>query len=540
MSTDNDNELILSDPWGIYFMQDDTQGSNYSINNFTQQTAGLTLNEQNAAVSLKNSCSWYEHEKLTGEILNQAAQRVAAETYKNICVYHPKQNHQPSQNGSNIRPDFMIAWSCDGVRRNTAVVDAKDYHRSVPKREYEKICRDMCETKATRGILVLGKHARISDSLRAIIDKDGKVDIIQMKNDQGNTIRDVTQSIGKLIDQNFVPDDKRWETYKPHVTSTKNPRERRQNPYGENSKYMCDSNYHHFNYPRKQDGTVDERYAANQDRNKYGDPDMRMVHTNKSRQTQEQHLNEDGSEDMRAKEHRERLVNETGHRLNVDGTLDKRCEENKIEAPINTSLGNDNNQTNGNIDMRLKDNREDLVDNQGHHLNIDASPDMRCVENKVITAPNISSNDSGDELLDNADMRLTENRENLVNDEDQHLNTDGSLDMRCKENQQEVNVSASDEGQLSMNPTVPDEISETNTAIPTKSDGTADMRYNASQDAVASGEISRDDVLNGGSGEIAESSSGMINSVESIGGDGSGDGPLKADGTPDMRFSANQ
>ena len=48
--------------------------------------------------------------------------------------------------------------------------------------------------------------------------------------------------------------------------------------------------------------------------------------------------------------------------------------------------------------------------------------------------------------------------------------------------------------------------------IPTKSDGTADMRFTASQDAVASGEISCDQVLSG-SGECstletAESSPG--------------------------------
>ncbi|CAF1527759.1 unnamed protein product, partial [Rotaria sp. Silwood1] len=76
------------------------------------------------------------------------------------------------------------------------------------------------------------------------------------------------------------------------------------------------------------------------------------------------------------------------------------------------------------------------------------------------------------------------------------------------------------------------------TDIPTKSDGTADMRYTASQNAVASGEITSGEVLADSnecsSGGIAESSSGMMDSAESSG------GPLKADGTPDMRFSANQ
>jgi len=88
------------------------------------------------------------------------------------------------------------------------------------------------------------------------------------------------------------------------------------------------------------------------------------------------------------------------------------------------------------------------------------------------------------------------------------------------------------------------------------------MRYNTSQDAVASGEISCDQVLTedseDSSGGTVESSSGkqklnysliclfylhflflgMMDNTESGGGDD--DGPLKADGTPDMRFSANQ
>lgn len=48
--------------------------------------------------------------------------------------------------------------------------------------------------------------------------------------------------------------------------------------------------------------------------------------------------------------------------------------------------------------------------------------------------------------------------------------------------------------------------------IPTKADGTADMRFSASQDAVASGEIDRDQVLSDSGecsiGGAAESLSG--------------------------------
>ena len=67
------------------------------------------------------------------------------------------------------------------------------------------------------------------------------------------------------------------------------------------------------------------------------------------------------------------------------------------------------------------------------------------------------------------------------------------------------------------------------------------MRYSVSQEAVASGDISRDQVLTEGN----EFSSlylcfelEFFFSVGTMG--GAGDGPLKADGTPDMRFSVNQ
>ncbi|CAF2957544.1 unnamed protein product [Rotaria sp. Silwood2] len=557
MFTDGSNEPILSDPWLIQFLQDDSQGLHDLVNNVTEQAASLALNEQNVSAEPKNSYSWPEHERLTGEILNKAANRVAAETFKNICVYHPTQNHRPSQDGSTIRPDFIIAWSYNGVRKNTAVVDAKDYHGQVPRTEYDKIRRDMGETKATRGILVLGENATISDKLRADIEKDNKVDIVQMQKDQTNVIRDVSQHIGRIIDKNFAPDDKRWEAYKSHVTSTEYPKERRPNPYGENDRYTCNSTYHQFNYPRKQDGTVDERYEANRDRNKDGVPDMRMVH-NKSKQAQIQHLNEDRSEDMRSKEHREELVDETGHRLNVDESLDMRCKENKVDTPTNTSSDSNNGQTIEISDMRKKENRPDMVDDEGHHLNVDGSSDMRFKENQEVNAsssgkPHLNTNQIAQEEINETDTTIP-------------TKNNGTADMRYTVSKDAVasGIIEPDEKLTEESGTIPTGDNEgfgegsTLTDIPTKSDGTADMRYNASQDAVASGDISRDQVLSGGSdysiSETVESSPGkqklahslicllhlyflppaIMDNTESSG------GPLKADGTPDMRFSANQ
>ncbi len=155
MATDNNYELVLSDPWRIEFLLDDSQLPYDLMNNVTAQTAQLSLNEQSALAQPKSSVSWSDHEKLTSKILNEAAQRAAAETFKNICVYHPTQNHKPLQDtpGDGIRPDYIIAWSCNGVRKNTAVIDAKDHHGQVPRKEYDKICDDMRETKVVFSFL---------------------------------------------------------------------------------------------------------------------------------------------------------------------------------------------------------------------------------------------------------------------------------------------------------------------------------------------------------------------------------------------------
>ncbi|CAF1689463.1 unnamed protein product, partial [Adineta ricciae] len=199
--------------------------------------------------------------------------------------------------------------------------------------------------QATRGILVLGKHASISDKLRDDIEKDNKVDIVHVSDNRDETIRQVSQYIGKIVDPNFVLDDQRWKTYESHVNITEHQKERRLNRHGDSSHYTSDSIYYRFNYPKKQDGTIDERYAANQDRNRDGGPDMRMIH-NKTQQAQEQHLNQDGSNDMRNKEHREQLIDVTGHHTNTDGSLDMRFKENKEESsPTSPSIVNNEQNT---------------------------------------------------------------------------------------------------------------------------------------------------------------------------------------------------
>lgn len=168
----------------------------------------------------------------------------------------------------------------------------------------------------------------MSDRLRADIEKDGKVDIVQLGNNREEAIRQAAQHIGKTIDQDFKLNDQRWETYQPHVKCEERIRERKQNPHGNNSTYTCNNTRYHFNHPRKADGTIDERFVANRDRNQDGGPDMRMIH-NRTEQAQHEHLNQDGADDMRVKDHRKELVDTKGHHLNKDGSRDMRYRENQ-------------------------------------------------------------------------------------------------------------------------------------------------------------------------------------------------------------------
>jgi hypothetical protein len=82
MNTYDNYESNFSQPWWIQFLDDDNQGPHDSVNKVAEQAARLALNEQNLSSEPKVTSSWFEHEKLTGHILNEAAQRVVAETHR--------------------------------------------------------------------------------------------------------------------------------------------------------------------------------------------------------------------------------------------------------------------------------------------------------------------------------------------------------------------------------------------------------------------------------------------------------------------------
>ena len=324
---------------------------------------------------------------------------------------------------------------------------------------------------------------------------------MQLGQDRNQSVRDVAQYFGKMIDPKFVPDDNRFNTNKSHVRRDERSAEQRPNPHGAHPTYTVNGTYHRFEHPRKQDGTIDERYTANRDRNQNGDPDMRIPH-NRTQRAQREHLNEDGSENMRSMEHRESLVDDSGHRLNTDGTPDMRCAENQPKTSV-ADHGNENAaavpvKADGTADMRYKASQEAAAAGLvGPDVPLKAQNDsnakpasLETVESTVGNTDAIPTKADG-----TADMRYNVSKDAVAAGQIDTTDTDGSpgkcsrkedaWDMRCRF----LEAHAQSE-------------------IPTKADGTADMRFNASQDAVDSGEISCDQVL-GGAAETESSVGGQ-------------------------------
>ena len=113
--------------------------------------------------------------------------------------------------------------------------------------------------------------------------------------------------------------------------------------------------------------------------------------------------------------------------------------------------------------------------------------------------------DLSHERKSQSDMRLHENREILTNIEHHHLNLDGSSDLRYKENHQKP-VTNDVDGLfiLTSNRELilcyafffiidPAFLLD----IPTKKDGTADLRYAESKEAETLGVITSDEVIEG-------------------------------------------
>ncbi|XP_070568036.1 uncharacterized protein [Ptychodera flava] len=133
-------------------------------------------------------------------------------------------------------------------------------------------------------------------------------------------------------------------------------------------------------------------------------------------------LNVDGSRDMRCSENRKLL-----EKLNVDGTLDRRYNENKeprkVSQPKKTPDYRKMTQKPSSADMRLKENRDRLPKDPftGGRLNVDGSRDMRCSENRKLPQ---KQNVDG-----TPDMRYKENKTRLSAD----LNSSWEYEDPCRD-----------------------------------------------------------------------------------------------------------
>ena len=218
------------------------------------------------------------------------------------------------------------------------------------------------------------------------------------------------------------------------------------------------------------------------------------------------HRRKDGEPDMRYKENRDELLR--GGR-NKDGTLDRRTKEYgawlKEEAPK---------RKDGGPDMRFKVNRDLLLVKakntdgtadqrctaiKGYGKKKDGSPDMRFKVNKGIQGRETTPGDSS---------RATS----------AHLRKDGEPDMRYK-----VNRKLFSDAEPKRQPL---------RSSPVKKDGTPDMRFAVNKQA--RGTPGRSTVKSQASSAWASSS--YYNPPSSH----AHPGPLKRDGTPDMRYAVNQ
>ena len=162
---------------------------------------------------------------------------------------------------------------------------------------------------------------------------------------------------------------------------------------------------------------------------------------------------------------------------------------------------------------------------------IDGRPDMRCKENRQLyLGKGVNKNGT-------PDKRIRENRT-------KPFNKDGSPDMRCKVNKEATRRpyitsprSTLGSGRPSNGAQIPWELSlPTGYVGPQKKDGTPDMRFKVEKEAMKS-PYSTSSVCTSVSGRP---SSGIHFLSEPPLPSGYISGPLKKDGTPDMRYAANK
>ena len=287
---------------------------------------------------------------------------------------------------------------------------------------------------------------------------------------------------------------------------------------------------------QRKNGTPDMRFKENRRllglQNKDHSPDMRFKVNKRGLNPA---VKKDGSADMRFKTNRQSPGrDEEGRPLTKAGTPDRRFKVTRDkEAMVKSSLNSGSTPSTGPVkkdgtpDMRYTVNKHPnslLISSKtrsasaqvnsssrvGGPLKKDGTPDMRYAVNKQSSSPSPSSS--------YVSYRGSSGP----------LKRDGTPDMRYAVNKQYTSPSPSSSYRGSSS-----QLSSYSLSRPCKRDGTPDMRYAVNK------------AFNGSSSASSGYSSGgsIYSSRSSLSGNGSGSssrGPLKRDGTPDMRYAVNK
>ena len=116
----------------------------------TEALKGLSLEtfEQEQSPQTKLNRAAQAHEEYAGKIIDQVLHRLAVEQTKTFKWFHQISN-RTYKNGDNIRPDYQLGDSKEGRRGKTVIADAKCYNGNLPTEQYNKILRDMSDTRVS-------------------------------------------------------------------------------------------------------------------------------------------------------------------------------------------------------------------------------------------------------------------------------------------------------------------------------------------------------------------------------------------------------
>ena len=232
---------------------------------------------------------------------------------------------------------------------------------------------------------------------------------------------------------------------------------------------------------------------------------------------------------------------ERRHRTRVDGRPDMRCKENR-----QLYLGKGVNK-NGSLDKRIRENRTKF-------LNKDGTPDMRCKVNKEASRnPYVASpiNTSGSERP-SGEARFPQELPLSSGYVSGSLEEDSTPDVRCKVYKGVINspfstssVYTSASGRPLSGVHFLSELPNFHVGGPLKKDGTPDMRYAANkqrcgESSATTGASSHGPLKKNGTPDMRYATNKQRCGGSPAATGASSHGPLKKNGTPDMRYAVNK